>query len=84
MDQNLAMSVCSGVRGLAVARPQSLTSLYSSSHWRLSSAGGGPGKNRSAPGITNGRTSLSHGVCGAKNAGGVGSQNAGPEDAGGV
>jgi hypothetical protein len=82
--QNCAMSVCSGVRGLPVARPQSLISLYSSTHRWLSSAGGGSGRTWSALGITNGRVSFSHGVWGGRNAGGVGSQKASPAEAGGV
>src|SRR5262245_1752995 len=76
--QNRADFVCAGVRVVLVVEP---TALISSNCWTqaaLSSDGGGGGRNRSALGTTNVRTSPTHGVCGAAYAGGVSRHTPGP------
>src|SRR6266511_2332792 len=46
--QNVAASVCSGVRAVLLVPPRLFTSLYSRAHSALDRAGGGPGRNWSA------------------------------------
>src|SRR5947209_6996844 len=77
-DQNLATAVSSAVRAVLVALPKVFSSLNAVTQSELESDGGGPGRNWAPLLRTKGCTFATHGVCGARYAGGVKRHTPGP------
>ena len=76
--QKRATAVWADVRVVLFAAPTDLIWLNASDHSVLESGGGGGGRNWSCLCRTNGRTFATHGVWGARKAGGVNRHTPGP------